>query len=83
MIVECTDQNACFFSIYDLDTEEKIRDVVWVNEEKGEYEQYLRDDKGALIILRDDSGTPFEIKSEVKKGNIRIIDERIDGDLRR
>jgi len=75
------DHDAYFFSLFDLDTEEKIEDVIWADDETGEYEQHCRDENDSLIIEKDADGIPDHIKSEIKKGNIRLVDERVYGEF--
>ena len=77
------DHDAFFFSVVDLDTEEDIEDIIWADDETGEYEQHCRDENDNLIIEKDIDGMPDKIKSEVKKGNIVLVDERVYGEFLR
>lgn len=72
-----------FFTVLDLDTKEEIKDVIWADSSTGEYEQYDRNDSGELIYLKNRLGEPFDIRSQVKTGNIKLVDSRIEGIYKR
>lgn len=71
------DQDYFFFYRVEEDGIE-IRDILWADDETGEYERLCRDGSGELIILKDILGKISGIKSEIKKGNIKIVDSRLD-----
>ena len=68
----CEDTDAKYFKIVDAETGVMIKDVVWANDETGEYEQLRKDENGKLVLneARD------EIIIDRKTGNIKFVDVR-------
>ena len=58
---------AAMFYLWDLDTNKIIRRVLWTDDEKGEYVQYVVDEFDEIIY--DENDEPF---LEIKKGNIKL-----------
>lgn len=68
-----------YFFFYRVEEEGvQIRDILWADDVTGEYEKLCRDESDELIVLKDILGKIAGMKTEVKKGNIKIVDSRLD-----
>ena len=59
---------AAMFYLWDLDTDKIIRRVLWADDEKGEYCQFVVDENFE-IIYNEETGEPL---LEMKCGNIKL-----------
>ena len=65
----------------DLDSLETIKRCFWADDDKGLYEQYVVDSKGNYVFASDGLGRKLtgkneQLKTEVKKGNIKLVNIR-------
>lgn len=61
-------QTAIGLRVFNSDTGEEIRRVVWADVAKGEYGQHRTDETGKLVLNTDRTETIVD----VKKGNIEL-----------
>ena len=58
-----------------LDTGELIKDCVWADDAIGKYCCYLKDEFGRYVLDTDGFGGKY-IRTEVRKGNIKLVKAR-------
>jgi hypothetical protein len=66
------DRDAYKYELINLDTGEVLVDAVIADDETGEYLQYVRDEKGELVIITDKKGH-LSLEKQSFKGNIKFV----------
>ena len=62
-----------FCHCYDAETGKEIRNVVWADDEAGEYGAYETDEDGDIILING------KLVLETIRRPIRVVDERLPG----
>lgn len=68
----CNDSNAKHFKVVDAETGIKVHDVIWANDETGEYDQLRKDENGKLVLNEAGDGIAIDRKT----GKIKFVDVR-------
>jgi len=73
MIKSMEDPETTFYDVIDVESNKKIPNICWANDETGEYDVFLTDDIGRFRLNENGTGVKFERR----RGSIKIVKREI------